>query len=223
MRRNIYYGADAIKLVADDTKGYYYSLEEIRAAVDEAHKAGITVAVHVIKGEAARNVILGGADSIEHGWELSDELLGLMKEKGTVLVGTDFPEQHLLRMGGVGGQSAKESAEKIIDRLRRAHRLGVKMAFGTDVVVEIPDQTRAKLMLDYLDVWLAAGIPPAKILKCMTTNAAELMQIEDERGAIRAGLEADIIATPENPLENIQALRNVHFVMKNGQLIKHTK
>ena len=49
------------------------------------------------------------------------------------------------------------------------------------------------------------------------------MQIEDERGAIRAGLEADIIATPENPLENIQALRNVHFVMKNGQLIKHTK
>lgn len=223
VRRNIYYGADAIKLVADDTKGYYYSLEEIRAAVDEAHKAGITVAVHVIKGEAARNVILGGADSIEHGWELSDELLGLMKEKGTVLVGTDFPEQHLLRMGGVGGQSAKESAEKIIDRLRRAHRLGVKMAFGTDVVVEIPDQTRAKLMLDYLDVWLAAGIPPAKILKCMTTNAAELMQIEDERGAIRAGLEADIIATPENPLENIQALRNVHFVMKNGQLIKHTK
>ena len=72
-------------------------------------------------------------------------------------------------------------------------------------------------------MWLAAGIPPAKILKCMTTNAAELMQIEDERGAIRAGLEADIIATPENPLENIQALRNVHFVMKNGQLIKHTK
>lgn len=222
VRRNIYYGADAIKLVADNS-AYYYSQEEIRAAVDEAHKAGITVAVHVMGGEAARNVILGGADSIEHGWELSDELLDLMKEKGTVLVGTDFPEEHLAQMSSTLSNWAKKLGEQIVDRLRRAHERGVKMAFGSDVVVDLPGRTRAGLMLDYLDVWVKAGVPPAKILKCMTTNAAELFEIQDERGAIKAGLEADIIAVPGNPLEDIHTLRDVQFVMKDGKLIKHTK
>jgi len=80
VRRNIYYGANAIKLVADNS-AFHYSVEEIRAAVSEAHAAGLTVAVHVYGGEAARNVILGGADSVEHGFTLNDDLLRLMKEK----------------------------------------------------------------------------------------------------------------------------------------------
>lgn len=220
VRQDIYYGAKAIKLVADDTPGYFYSREEIRAAVDEAHTAGVTVAVHVMGGDAARNVILGGADSIEHGFNLNDELLALMIEKGTFLVGTDFPTAHLAAMGGVLDQPAEQLGAAIIDRLRRAHAMGVKMAFGTDVVMELPGKTRADMMLDYLDVWLAAGISPVTILKCMTTSAAELMQIEEERGAIREGLAADIIAVPENPLSDIHALRKVHFVMKDGKIIK---
>jgi imidazolonepropionase-like amidohydrolase len=80
VREDIFYGADLIKLVADNS-AYRYSLDEIRAAVDEAHAAGRAVAVHVMGGEAAKNVILGGADSIEHGFFLSDELLRLMKER----------------------------------------------------------------------------------------------------------------------------------------------
>lgn len=221
VRRNIYYGANAIKLVADNS-AFHYSVEEIRAAVSEAHAAGLTVAVHVYGGEAARNVILGGADSIEHGFELDDDLLRLMKEKGTVLVGTDFPLEHLVPMGPVGGlvPDPKALSERIVNRLRRAHRVGVKLAFGTDTVIDPRDKTRAEMMLDYLDVWLAAGIPPAEILKAMTTNAAELFRLKGVRGAIAPGQAADIIATPDNPLENIKTLRKVSFVMKDGKVIR---
>lgn len=222
VRQNIYYGANAIKLVADNNP-YFYSQEEVRAAVEEAHAAGMTIAVHVYGGQAARNVILAGPDSIEHGFELSDELLRLMKEKGIVLVGTDFPEAHLKLMDFNPTEQGKTLGQRIIDRLRRAHQLGVKMAFGTDVYMDLPGRSRAELMLDYLDVWRAAGIPPADILKAMTTNAAELMRIEKQRGAIAPGFAADLIATPENPLENIYALRKVHFVMKDGRIVKQVR
>ncbi len=221
VRQNIYYGANAIKLVADNSP-FYYSEEEIRAAVSEAHKAGITVAVHVMGGQAARNVIMGGADSVEHGFELSDELLRLMKEKGTVLVGTDFPYEHLKTIGTAGGilPPPEITSKNIIDRLRRAHKMGVRLAFGTDVLIEMPGKTRADMMLDYLAVWTEAGIPPKDILKCMTTNVAELFQWKGKRGAIAAGEAADIIAMPSSPLENIQALRKVQFVMKDGKVVK---
>jgi len=221
VRENIYYGANVIKLVADNSP-FYYSVEEIQAAVNEAHRAGLKVSVHVMGGDAARNVILGGADSIEHGFQLSDELLALMKEKGTVLVGTDYPTEHLLTMGTAGGilPDPKILGETIVDRLRRAHRLGVKMAFGSDVVLELSDRTRPELMLDYLKVWGAAGVPPAAILKCMTTEAASLLGIEKVRGASSPGQAADLIAIREDPLKDIQALRWVGFVMKDGKVIK---
>ncbi|MGH9813085.1 MAG: amidohydrolase family protein, partial [Candidatus Acidiferrales bacterium] len=163
VRQNIYYGAKAIKLVAD-TYPYYYTLEDIRAAVDESHRAGLKVAVHAYGGEAARNVILGGADSLEHGFNLDDDLLKLMKEKGTVLVGTDFPYEHLKPAAAMLPEDPKSLSEKILDRLRRAHQLGVKMAFGSDVFGDLKDKDRAQMTLDYLEVWTAAGVPPAGIL-----------------------------------------------------------
>ncbi|HXE74795.1 MAG TPA: amidohydrolase family protein [Candidatus Xenobia bacterium] len=219
IRQNIYYGAKAIKLVADSFP-YHYSVDDIRAAVDETHRAGMKVAVHVYGGEAARDVILGGADSIEHGFALDDDLLKLMKEKGTVLVGTDFPYEHLKAIGGLLSEDPKTTADKIIDRLRRAHKIGVKMAFGSDVVADLEGKNRGQMTMDYIEVWTAAGVAPADILKAMTTNAAELLGISEQRGAIKAGQAADLIATPENPLENIQALRKVNFVMKDGAFIK---
>lgn len=219
VRQNLYYGANTIKLVAD-WFAYYYTEEEIRAAVEEAHRAGVTVAVHVIADAPARNVILGGADSIEHGFALSDDVLQLMKEKGTFLVGTDFPLEHLKTIEQFLDHDAQTESKNIVDRLRRAHKIGVKLAFGTDVFSELPGKTRADMMFDYLAVWEAAGVPPAGILKAMTTSAAELMRIADQRGAIQAGLAADIIAVPENPFQNIHTLRNVSFVMKDGRIIK---
>jgi len=182
------------------------------------------VSVHVMGGEAARNVILGGSDSIEHGFYLSDELLELMKEKGTWLLGTEFPQAHLEKLDPAGtmGQ-AKEEAAKYIDRLKRAYKIGVKMAFSTDSVSNLPGKNRGDMMLDYLDMWDAAGVPPAATLKAMTTDAAEFLRIGKTRGSIAKGMAADIIATPANPLENIQALRQVSFVMKGGKVVKSKK
>src|SRR3979409_1447861 len=88
VRTNIYYGAGVIKLVADNS-AYHYSVEELRAAVDEAPRAGLPVAVHVYTADAADNAIEASVDSIEHGFELSDAQLKRMKEKGIFLVGTD--------------------------------------------------------------------------------------------------------------------------------------
>ena len=219
IRQNIFYGADLIKLVADNGP-YHYSEEEIRAAAYEAHHANRALAVHVLGGEAAHNVIMGGADSIEHGWDLDDDLLKLMKEKGTFLAGTDFPAQHL---EWAEYMNATKRGAQILDRLARAYKVGVKMAFSTDAVFEIPGKTRADLTWDYLAVWRAAGVPPAEILKAMTTNCAELLRIQKERGAIAAGQYADIVAMPENPLDNIESLRKINFVMKNGAVIRSPK
>jgi imidazolonepropionase-like amidohydrolase len=97
------------------------------------------------------------------------------------------------------------------------------MAFGSDTVTEMPGRTRADMMLDYLAVWRAASIPPADILKAMTSNGAELLRIAKERGAISAGLFADIIAVPADPLQDIESLRKVNFVMKNGKIVRAAK
>jgi imidazolonepropionase-like amidohydrolase len=224
VRENIFYGAKVIKLAIDNAP-YVYSEEEIRAAVTEAHRSGLPVAVHVFGGAGADNAIRAGVDSIEHGFELTDEQLQTMKDKGIFLVGTDSPRAHLDAIGTAGGifPEPEVNARNILDRLKRAHRIGVKMAFGTDAASVIPGKNRGEMAYDYFEVWTAAGVPPAKILQCMTTNAAELLRVQGERGAIAAGKYADIVATPDNPLDNIQALRKINFVMKDGRIIRQPK
>ena len=220
IHQDIYYGAKVIKLVADN-EGFVYTEEDIRAAADEAHKAGLKLAVHVFGGQAATNVIEGGADSVEHGFGLTDEQLQLMKQKGTYLAGTDFPYEHLAAFGGIlPGFDLRKTADQIQDRLSRAYKIGVRMAFSTDDIANLPGKNRGQMSMDFLDIWTKAGIPAPAILKAMTTNCAELLGIEKERGAIAAGQYADIIATTANPLQDIQALRNVTFVMKEGRVVK---
>jgi len=216
IRENIFYGADLIKLVADNSD-YHYSVEEVRAAVEEAHHANRPVAVHVLGGEAADNVIAAGVDSIEHGFYLTDDQLRRMKEKGIVLSSTDFPTSHF-----EGGEfnHAQEIGVAIIDRLRRAHTVGVKIGFSTDIVTDYKDEDRAQMTWDYLAVWRAAGVPNAEVLKSMTTINAELLRIQKDRGAIAKGLFADIIAMPSSPLDDTESLRKVDFVMKNGTVVR---
>jgi imidazolonepropionase-like amidohydrolase len=221
VRTNIYYGAGVIKLVADNNP-YHYSIDEFRAAVDEAHRAGIPVAVHVYSGDALENAIEAGVDSIEHGFDLTDAQLGRMKAKGMFLVGTDFPRKHLDIVGTSGGILPEPAvlAPKIIDRLRRAHRIGVRMAFGSDTVIDMPGRTRADLMFDYLAVWREAGVPPTDILKAMTVNAAELLRVDKVRGSLHEGLSADLVAMPADPLSDIENLRKIDFVMKDGKVVR---
>jgi imidazolonepropionase-like amidohydrolase len=148
---------------------------------------------------------------------LTDDQLRRMKEKGIFLSSTDFPAAH--KEAGADPDWKKKSAE-IIDRLQRAYRIGVKIAFSTDIVTEYKGENRAEMTWDYLAVWRAAGVPPAEILKCMTTNNAELFRISAQRGAIEPGLYADVIAMPRDPLADIEALRLIDFVMKNGTIVR---
>lgn len=219
VRKNLYNGANTIKMVSDDQPAYY-DLEEIKAAVHEANKAGIKVTVHVMGGEAARNVILGGAAAIEHGFQLNDELLRLMKEKGTFLVGTDFSADNFYAYGGtLEGSKANEAM--VVDRLKRAYKMGTKMAFGTDIIIDIEGLNRLQSNLKVLQTWKKAEIPPTYILQTMTIYAAELLGTEKSRGSIEPNFLADIVAVKTDPTKDIDAVGGVHFVMKGGRLIRH--
>jgi imidazolonepropionase-like amidohydrolase len=111
----------------------------------------------------------------------------------------------------------------VIDRLGAAYRLGVTIAFATDAILDLPQHTRGTQSMTWIESYTAAGMPPREILKAMTTNAARLLGVEAARGSIRPGLHADIIATPDNPLEKIDSLKRVSFVMKNGVVIKRAE
>ena len=219
IRKNIYFGANTIKIVQGDQQ-YFYTEDNIRAAANEAHRAGLKLTCHVFQGEPARNVILGGADAIEHGLFLEDSLLQMMKDRGTFLVGTDLTFNNFYAYG-MDSSSAKQISDGIVDRLKRAYKIGVKMAFGTDVIIDLPGKNRVESNLEILKNWKAAGIPSSYVLQTMTVYAAELLGIEKNRGVLEKNYWADIIALKNNPVENIDAIKNVHFVMKQGEVIKN--
>ena len=205
VRENIHYGATLIKLVVDN-QPYYYSTEDIAAAVDEAGDVGIKVAAHAYADEAMRAAVLAGVASIEHGNYPSDETLQLMKDRGVYLVGTDFP----------ASASSQAAWERLVERNRRAYRIGTPLAFGSDVIYSRPGWTRGELTLEFLESYTAADIPAGYILKMLTMHAADLLGIN--AGQIAQGFEADLIAVRENPLDDVTALRGVHFVMKEGDV-----
>lgn len=213
VRENVHFGARVIKLVVDD-QPYIYSAEDIRAAVDEAARSGLKVAAHCVTETGARNAIEGGVASIEHGTAMPDALLALARDRKVVLVGTDFTPDLLGRM------AMTTLYPVMVDRLRRAQRIGTPMAFGSDVYIEVPGQGRGTLAASLVQTAVEAGIAPRLILQMMTVNAARLLGVDGERGRIAPGLAADIVAVRGNPLENPAALENVVFVMKDGQVVK---
>src|SRR5580658_6410998 len=214
IRENIHYGATVIKIVVDDQK-YIYSADDIRFMVEEAHRDGLKLAAHCWTRAGAHNAAEAGVDSIEHGEMMINEDLQLAKKNHVVLVGTDFTESAAQENG------FPELHSVFVDRLKRAYQIGVTMAFGTDVIVAVPGETRGTLAAEYVDSWVEAGVPAKDTLQAMTINAARLLGIDHDRGEIKPGLAADIIATPENPLDDIQAVRKVSFVMKDGSVFKN--
>jgi imidazolonepropionase-like amidohydrolase len=213
IRQNIHYGATVIKIVVDDQK-YIYSADDIRFMVEETHRAGLKLAAHCWTRAGAHNAAEAGVDSIEHGEMMTNEDLELAKKNHVVLVGTDFTE----RAAAINGLSDLHPV--FVDRLKRAYRIGVTMAFGTDVMAYVPGETRGTQAAEYVNSWIEAGVPAKDTLRAMTINAARLLGVDGTRGEIRPGLAADIIATPENPLDDIQAVRKVSFVMKDGAVFK---
>ena len=220
VRKNIYNGATTIKLVADANG--IYNEEDIKAAVDEAKKYGLNVTVHTVGGLAATNVILARAAGIEHGFELNDEQLKSMKDKGVFLVGTDFSFDNWYAYG-MDSNTATTLNNNLVDRLKRAYKIGTPMAFGTDIIVNLPELNRVESSLKVLETWKAAEIPASYILQTMTIKAAELLGIDKERGILEFNYYADIIAVESNPLEDIESIKTVHFVMKEGTVVRNDK
>jgi imidazolonepropionase-like amidohydrolase len=221
IRQNIHFGARVIKIVVDDQR-YIYSAEDIKYMVDEAAAAGVKLAAHCVTEKGAHNAAEGGVTSIEHGFEMSDETLALAKKNNVVLVGTDFTEKAWLAYE-IPEELAKQWHARSVDRLKRAYKIGVTMAFGSDLIFYAPDETRGTWTMSQIESLVEAGIPPQYILRMMTTNAARLLGVEKTRGAIAVGQFADIVAVPDNPLDNIQTLKQVNFVMKNGKVFKQPK
>jgi len=220
IRENVHFGARVIKIVVDDQR-YIYSVDDIKFMVEEARAAGVKLAAHCVTEQGARNAAEAGVTSIEHGLEMSDEALALAKKNNVVLVSTDFTEKAWLAYE-LPAEVAKRFYNRGVDRLRRAHKIGVTLAFGSDLIFYAPDETRGTWTMSLIDVFVEAGIPPADILRALIPNAARLLGVEKARGAISPGQFADIIAVAENPLDNIQALKRVSFVMKNGKVFKQT-
>ena len=211
IRQNILFGAKVIKICVD-CMPYGYTVDEMRLFVSEAAKAEMKVAGHVQTREGARRAIEAGIWSLEHSRPLDDELHQMMAERGIWRVGTETP------FTSYGGSEA--AFERTIAGIKNAYDNEVPMAFSTDADYYIPGMTRGEVSINFLLSWKAAGIPDAAILKILTTNGYAVSNIDNERGPLKVGYAADIIAVSGNPLEDIDALRDVQFVMKDGTVFK---
>jgi imidazolonepropionase-like amidohydrolase len=208
IRENIHYGATVIKIVVDDQQ-YIYTADDIAFMKDEVERAGLKLAAHAWTEQGAINAARAGVHSIEHGASMSDSALRLAKEHDVVLVGTEY----------LGLRSPDAVRARWVDRLRRAHAIGVKLVYGTDAITAIDSLTRGEDAILGIDPWVEAGIPAADILRAMTSDATRLLGVGRERGTLKVGMWADLIATPDNPLDNIETLKEVSLVMKNGVVV----
>jgi imidazolonepropionase-like amidohydrolase len=212
VRRNILYGAKVIKICVD-CKSYGYTVDEMKLFVSEAAKSGLKVAGHVQTHAGALRAIEAGIWSIEHSIALDDQTHKLMAQKGIWRVGTETPISDFYSPN-------QARFDRMVDGMKNAYANHVQMAFSTDADYYIPGMTRGQVVIDFLRSWKAANIPAPEILKIMTVNGYRVCDIYDQRGPIKTGLPADLIATRGNPLENIDALKDVPFVMKDGLVFK---
>jgi imidazolonepropionase-like amidohydrolase len=212
VRKNILYGAKVIKIMVD-AKPYGYTVDEMKLFVSESAKSGLKVAGHVQTKAGALRAIDAGIWSIEHSIALDDQAHKLMAEKGIWRVGTETPLSDYY-------SPSKDRFDTMVGGMKNAYANHVKMAFSTDADYYIPGMTRGQVVIDFLRSWKAAGIPAPEILRIMTVNGYKVCDLWDKRGPIQSGFPADMIAVKGNPLEDIDALRSVVFVMKDGVVFK---
>jgi imidazolonepropionase-like amidohydrolase len=224
VRYQIKYGVRQIKISATGgimshstaPGSQQYSDEELEAIVDEAHRAGISVAAHAIGDQGIQACIRAGVDCIEHGFLASDETLKMMVDNGTFLVTTTFLADRLDVSKSPPNIQRKAAIVYPIARamLGRAASFGVKIACGTDAP-GIPHGDNAK----ELTAMVRRGMTPLHALQTATVNSAELLQVTD-RGRLAPGLLADIIAVPGDPTKDITMTESVSFVMKDGKVYR---
>ena len=222
-------GADGIKLtvtggvlsVAKSGDNPQFTLEEVDAVVKAAKDYGMWVAVHAHGPQGMKRAVLAGVDSVEHGTFMTEEIMDLMISNGTYYVPTIsagefvaakskidnyFPEIVRPKAASVGPQ--------IGATFKKAHERGVKIAFGTDAGVQ-PHGTNS----DEFVYMVQYGMSPMKAIKSATINTAMLLGINDDLGSIDIGKTADIIAVKGNPILDIENIKNIRFVMKEGKKV----
>ncbi len=223
VREQLSYGVDWIKVYSD--RSYFlrpdgvlddiptFTLDELKAIVDETHRQRHKVASHAMALNGVHNSVVAGVDSIEHGDYISDEDLQMMKQKGIFFTPTLFVGEYVSAgRGGVWPKMVGVSEQTF----QRALKAGVRIAFGTDVggfSWDIDPAVQFKTMV-------RLGMTPAQAIRSATTEPAELLGWQDQIGTIDEGKFADIIAVPSNPLDDITQLEKVNFVMKGGEVWK---
>jgi imidazolonepropionase-like amidohydrolase len=230
VRQAIFDGADVIKLIVNEGGGTF-SPDDLKAIVEEAHRAHRKVAAHAMGIDAITLSVDAGVDSIEHGYLVTDDLLRRMAEKKIYLVPTDFTVddfEAMVRRPGASAEDEKAVRERlekmsagVRDRLARAVKLGVPIAAGSDAYYALPGKTRGQAALDMFRTYIDAGLKPLDILRAATLNAADLLGILDRTGTLEAGKSADLIAVPGDPLADIKQLEKVDFVMKGGTVVRN--
>jgi imidazolonepropionase-like amidohydrolase len=212
VRQNALFGARVIKICVD-CKPWGYTADEIRLIIAEAAKAGLKVEGHVQTVDGARRAIEAGVWSIAHDSGLNDEMHKAMAAKGIFRAGTETPLTLV-------GHTSEQRYSRTVERLRNAYDNQVPLTFSTDADYYVPGKTRGEVAIEFIETWKAAGIPTADILRAMTINGYRVSETETTRGPIKTGFIADLIAVTGNPLETIDALRDVQFVMKDGLVFK---
>jgi imidazolonepropionase-like amidohydrolase len=169
-----------------------------------------------------KRAVLGGVTSIEHGTYMNDEIMALMKQKGTWYVPTISAGRFFAEKAKIDGYfpdvvrpKAARIGALIQETAGKAYRAGVKIGFGTDMGVG-PHGDNAREFIHMVE----AGIPASYALQSATLYAAEVLGVDDQ-GVIEAGKRADIVAMPGDPLKDIDVVMNVDFVMKDGVVYKH--
>jgi len=229
VRQNVFQNVDVIKVSADEN----LTVPELAAAVEEAHRSHLRLAVHAIDKNAIQTAIDSGADSIEHGNEATDEQLKQMRDKGIFLDLTPTAYNHFflkIMEPSVVLSPAWRSTHAIADArhdqlydqlVQRVLKSGVKFAGGTDMCWFWPGKTCGQATVITLLNLHAAGVPALDVIRAITTNAAEMLGWQDKIGAIEPGKFADLVAVSGDPIADITELERVRFVMKDGQVVRN--
>jgi len=228
VRQQIEQGADWIKIYAD--RGYYrladgsfrsipnFTTEEIKAIGDETITSRKKLAAHAMTRDGILAAINAGASSIVHGRGMDEECMRVMAEKGIYWCPTLFVNEFVAEgRAKLGSPINLYFQQSIQATFKKAIKIGVKLAYGTDIGGYDWNLPEAKDFTYFVD-W---GLSPAQAIQTATTTAAELLGMQGKIGEIKEGSFADIIALKKDPTKDISALQNVDFVMKDGKVYKH--
>jgi imidazolonepropionase-like amidohydrolase len=231
VRAEIKGGAHFIKVMATggvltpgvDPSQTTFQLEELEAAVEEAHKAGRPAASHAIGNRGIKNALKAGIDSVEHGFYLDSEAIDLALKNDSFLVPTLIAVDQIVNNGSKRGipewvvRKAESESGHHRESFVMAVKSGVKIAAGTDAGT--PFNPHGDLALE-LAKMVEFGLPPMFALVAATSNAARLLRMQDEIGSIEHGKQADLLLVPGDPLADIAVTRRPTFVMKGGRVVR---